>query len=193
VESTRAESQPKVDSPFNDVTVIKDPRDLPDPGYDVGEEQPPYASGHQDVQTFTKLFVHNLDFNITKEGILKTFAGYGKIKYINFPHDNRNRPRGLAFVIFERHADAAKALKAGIRGIILGSRKLRIEIYKPLERLQKEKKEKAKKASGSDSEVVEIQKSKGATDSLKPKSTERISLEKDEEGEDVVLERSLSP
>jgi RNA recognition motif-containing protein len=95
------------DSEERDIITVKDPlTDLPHPGYDVGEEQPPYANGHQDRQTFTKLFVHNLDFTITKEGILRTFAVYGRIKNINFPYDARNRPRGLAFVIFERHADA---------------------------------------------------------------------------------------
>jgi len=135
------------------ITVIKEPLDIPHPGYDVGEEQPPYANGHQDMQSFTKLFIHNLDFTITKEGILRSFSTFGRLKNINFPYDNRNRPRGLAFVIFERHVDAAKALKAGLRGIILGTRKLRVEIYKPLERLNQEKKEKAKRAAqGSDNE-----------------------------------------
>ena len=87
------------------------------------------------MASFTKLFVHNLDFSITKEGILRTFGVYGKIKNINIPFDNRNRPRGLAFIIFERHCDAERALKAGLRGIIIGTRKLRVEVYKPLEKL----------------------------------------------------------
>jgi hypothetical protein len=144
VQKEKPITKPEQRSP-NDhgVTIIKDPLiDLPAVGYDVGEEQPPYASGHQDMSSFKKLFVHNLDFNITKEGILRTFGVYGKIKNINIPFDGRNRPRGLAFVIFERHYDADKALKAGIRGIQIGMRRLRVEVYKPLEKLQQEKKEK---------------------------------------------------
>ena len=70
---------------------------------------------------------------------MRTFAVYGRIKNINFPFDGRNRPRGLACVIFERHNDANRAFKAGLKGIILGNRKLRVEIYKPLEKLNQEK------------------------------------------------------
>lgn len=104
------------------------------------------------MSSFKKLFVHNLDFNISKEGILRTFGVYGKIKNINIPFDGRNRPRGLAFVIFERHFDAEKALKAGLRGIQIGMRRLRVEVYKPLEKLQQEKKEKQKKPGHSDND-----------------------------------------
>ena len=60
------------------------------------------------------------------------------------PFDGRNRPRGLAFIIYETHVDAKKALDVGIVGIVLGQRKLRVEVFKPLETLNMERKEKAK-------------------------------------------------
>lgn len=56
------------------------------------------------------------------------------------PFDARNRPRGLAFLIFSTHKDASNALKWGLKGIILGQRKLRVEVFKPLEKLNMEKK-----------------------------------------------------
>lgn len=139
--------------------------------------------------------MHNLDFTITKEGILRTFAVYGRIKHINFPFDNRNRPRGLAFVIYATHVDAARALKAGMRGIILGTRKLRVEIYKPLERLNAEKKEKAKISRGEGNEEEEglLRSAKPVDrlkrDSPKPEDRERYRYASDSH----YLERSLSP
>ena len=51
------------------------------------------------------------------------------------PFDERNRARGLAFIIYETHKEAKNALKAGYRGIVLKNRNLRVEIFKPLETL----------------------------------------------------------
>ena len=38
--------------------------ELPAVSYDVKEERPPYQQGHQNLRTFTKLFVHNLDYTL---------------------------------------------------------------------------------------------------------------------------------
>ena len=95
------------------------------------------------MNTFTKIFIHNIDFAVTKEGILRTFAQFGRIDKINMPMNPRNqKPRGLAFVIFSAHREAYMALEAGRKGITLGYRKLRVEVYKPLEKLKMEKIEK---------------------------------------------------
>jgi RNA recognition motif-containing protein len=50
------------------------------------------------------------------------------------PFDGKNRPRGLAFVTYWEHDDAGAALEGG-KSMILGNRKLRVEIFKPLETL----------------------------------------------------------
>jgi RNA recognition motif-containing protein len=102
--------------------------------YLVEDEQPPYTLGHQNLNTFTKLFIHNIDFDVTREHIFRLFAIFGRVKYINMPFDNKNRPRGLAFVTFWEHEDGQKALQGG-KNMILGNRKLRVEIFKPLETL----------------------------------------------------------
>ena len=60
------------------------------------------------------------------------------------PFDGRNRPRGLAFIIYSKHADAKCALEVGLKGIVIGQRKLRVEVFKPLETLNMERKEKTK-------------------------------------------------
>jgi RNA recognition motif-containing protein len=78
--------------------------------------------------------VHNIDFDVTREHVLRLFGIFGRVKYINMPSDNKNRPRGLAFVTFWEHDDALKALNGG-KTMILGGRKLRVEVFKPLETL----------------------------------------------------------
>jgi len=72
------------------------------------------------LETFTKIFIHNIEFSVTREGILRTFNQYGHIKNINMPFNRMNKPRGLVFVIFSNHEDAKKALIAGTKGIVIG-------------------------------------------------------------------------
>jgi len=125
--------------------VIKDPQnDCPPLEYTVDEEQPPYSTGHQELTNFTKLFIHNIDFHLKRDDILRAFNVYGRIKHINMPYDNRNRPRGLSFVTYVKHEDAKRALEVGMTGMVIGSRKLRVEVFKPLETLNQEKRDKTK-------------------------------------------------
>jgi RNA recognition motif-containing protein len=55
------------------------------------------------------------------------------------PIDGRGRPRGLAFITYINHDLAAVALKVSSKGIKLGQRKLRVEVFKPLETLERER------------------------------------------------------
>jgi RNA recognition motif-containing protein len=55
------------------------------------------------------------------------------------PIDGRGRPRGLAFITYINHDLAQVALKVSNRGIKLGQRKLRVEVFKPLETLERER------------------------------------------------------
>jgi RNA recognition motif-containing protein len=101
--------------------VIQSPRDeLPPLAYAVSEEQPPYSTGHQNLRTFTKLFIHNIDFQISRDSLLRVFNQFGRIKNINMPIDGRGRPRGLAFITYINHELAETALKVSKRGIKLG-------------------------------------------------------------------------
>ncbi len=63
------------------------------------------------------------------------------------PIDGRGRPRGLAFITYVSHDLSANALRHSQQGILLGQRKLRVEVFKPLETLEKEKRK-----SGGDSQ-----------------------------------------
>jgi len=47
--------------------------DLKPLDYHVPEEQPPYSVGHQNIRNFTKLFIHNIDYTITREMIVRVF------------------------------------------------------------------------------------------------------------------------
>jgi RNA recognition motif-containing protein len=87
--------------------------------------------------------VHNIDFDVTRDHVLRLFGIFGRVKFINMPSDNKNRPRGLAFVTYWEHDDALKALNGG-KTMILGGRKLRVEVFKPLETLNQERKRKVK-------------------------------------------------
>ena len=58
------------------------------------------------------------------------------------PFDGRNRPRGLAFIIYKTHKDASNAYGVSKKGIVIANRKLRVEVFKPLETLNMERKEK---------------------------------------------------
>lgn len=55
------------------------------------------------------------------------------------PIDTRGRPRGLAFITYVNHEFAENALRISMRGIKLGQRLLRIEVFKPLETLERER------------------------------------------------------
>jgi len=68
------------------------------------------------LETFTKIFIHNIEFSVTREGILRTFNQYGHIKNINMPFNRMNKPRGLAFVIYNNHEDAKKSADCRYKG-----------------------------------------------------------------------------
>ncbi len=55
------------------------------------------------------------------------------------PIDTKSRPRGLAFITYMTHDLAANALRISQQGIQLGQRKLRVEVFKPLETLERER------------------------------------------------------
>ena len=57
-----------------------------------------------------KLYVKNLDWNITQEQVEDYFSQFGVIESIILPLDKFKRRRGFAFVAFTNAADAAKAI-----------------------------------------------------------------------------------
>jgi|GEM_PF-1207290 len=57
-----------------------------------------------------KLFVRNLDWNLSEEQVHQFFEQYGEISSVKLPLDKFGRKRGFGFVEYVNEADAEKAL-----------------------------------------------------------------------------------
>ena len=75
----------------------------------------------------------------------------------------RGRSRGLAFMIFATHEDALSAYEAGRLGITVCNRKLVVEVFKPLETLNMERKAKKKLIEKQQKKVTVKDSDKGHT------------------------------
>ena len=81
----------------------------------------------------TKLFVGNLDFNVTENDLQDAFAAHGTVVETNLVTDRATgRPRGFAFVTMSSPEEAQKAIDA-LNGKELGGRALNVNIAKPRE------------------------------------------------------------
>ena len=81
----------------------------------------------------TKLFVGNLDFNVTENDLQDAFAAYGTVVEANLVTDRATgRPRGFAFVTMSSPEEAQKAID-GLNGKELGGRALNVNIARPRE------------------------------------------------------------
>jgi RNA recognition motif-containing protein len=74
-----------------------------------------------------KVFVGNLNFDLSREDILELFGSVGPVTDVVMPIDKvSGRPRGFAFVEFELEEDAAKAMET-LNGKELAGRQLKID------------------------------------------------------------------
>lgn len=74
-----------------------------------------------------QLFIGNLAFSTTKEDLENAFSVYGSITEVKIPTDRyTGRVRGFAFVTFENHQDAEKAL--ALDGKELNGRPIRVNV-----------------------------------------------------------------
>ncbi len=72
------------------------------------------------------MFVGNLSFETTSEELEALFVPFGEVAGVSVPTDRMTgRPRGFAFVEFNRSEDAAEAIKK-LDGHELAGRRLRI-------------------------------------------------------------------
>jgi RNA recognition motif-containing protein len=80
-----------------------------------------------------KLFVGNVDFNVTENDLQDAFAAHGNVIEVNLVTDRTTgRPRGFAFVTMSSPEEAQKAI-AGLNGKELGGRALNVNVARPRE------------------------------------------------------------
>ncbi len=80
-----------------------------------------------------KLFVGNLDFNVTENDLRDACAAYGTVVEANVVTDRETgRPRGFAFVTMSSPEEAQKVI-GDINGTQLGGRALNVDIARPRE------------------------------------------------------------
>jgi cold-inducible RNA-binding protein len=73
-----------------------------------------------------RIYVGNLDFAASEEGLRTLFAGHGTVETVTIVKDRASgQPRGFAFVEMTDASQAGKAISA-LNGTLLGSRALKV-------------------------------------------------------------------
>ncbi|KAI5119631.1 hypothetical protein M0805_007894 [Coniferiporia weirii] len=89
------------------------------------------AFGDVPSEPSTVLFVGNVSFDTTEDGLWEVFAEYGEVKSVRLPTDRETqRPKGFGYVEFVDIESAKKAFD-GAKGLEIGGRSLRLDFSQP--------------------------------------------------------------
>lgn len=80
------------------------------------------------MQMNNRLFVGNLAFHVTEDGLRRTFASFGNVSEVTLVLDRETgRSRGFAFVSMSNDEEANNAIE-GLNGSDLDGRSLKVNI-----------------------------------------------------------------
>ncbi|GBG62045.1 hypothetical protein CBR_g28521 [Chara braunii] len=80
-----------------------------------------------ELQTGTKLYISNLDFNVSNDDIKELFSEVGDLKRCSVHFDRSGRSKGSAEVVFARRNDALTAVKR-YNNVLLDGKPMKIDI-----------------------------------------------------------------
>lgn len=81
----------------------------------------------------TKLYVGNLSYDTTEEGLRTKFAEAGSIVSVDMIKDrDTGRPKGFAFITMNNQEEAENAIKM-LNGKMLDNREIKVNIARPRE------------------------------------------------------------
>ncbi|KAJ2744683.1 RNA recognition motif-containing protein [Coemansia sp. BCRC 34301] len=79
---------------------------------DVDDDEEEKDVVDESLEAGCTLFIRNLSFDSTEDGLFEHFKAFGKLRYARILYDDQTgKSRGTAFVCFWRPADAAKCLE----------------------------------------------------------------------------------
>lgn len=86
---------------------------------------------HQEKHKLKRIYVGNLSFDTTEEGLEAAFAAYGTVRSVSIIQDRQTgRSRGFAFVEMDSDPEADAAI-SGLNGTELDSRTLTVNEARP--------------------------------------------------------------
>lgn len=89
------------------------------------------AFGDTPSEPSSTLFVGNISFDTTEDGLWEIFAEYGEVKSVRLPTDRETqRPKGFGYVEFSDIETAKKAFD-GVQGKDIGGRNIRLDFSQP--------------------------------------------------------------
>eukprot|EP00639_Heterosigma_akashiwo_P002113 CAMPEP_0194574346 /NCGR_PEP_ID=MMETSP0292-20121207/10239_1 /TAXON_ID=39354 /ORGANISM="Heterosigma akashiwo, Strain CCMP2393" /LENGTH=422 /DNA_ID=CAMNT_0039425859 /DNA_START=88 /DNA_END=1353 /DNA_ORIENTATION=+ len=77
----------------------------------MAQDFDPHSNPHATADAYKTLFVSRISFDTTERKLRREFEQYGPIKSIRLVNDLQNKPRGYAFIEYEKESDMRMAYK----------------------------------------------------------------------------------